>query len=340
LISGNLLFAISFILAIITAYAVGFLAERWNRNLTIWNAPLEKQLRVLIPLCLVLVGMFFYVYPPAHHNLGVLQNSWNLIKQFFADVRTQNARISSAYDYTSSGWINLPTYFILTIANWIVLAISFAIWFRQAWNWIWRSQMPKSQMTWFLWLFYAAFALQEGITLISDASGALASNLELRLFPSFSIIAVALVGAAWAEWQPRRYARQISLGFSLTIFCFSILSILKTTNEPLLSNKWNFYQPSEILALEWGDQHLNNAELWTEFDERLIAAYDMAVGVPRNYFTFTVTPGTRNMLLSMIIRLHSNRTNRPLPIPPDAFQVYDNGGAQIYHLRPRTPYQP
>jgi len=339
LISANLLFATSFILAIITVYALGWLARKWNRNLNVWNDPLEKQLRFLVPVCVALIGVFLLIYPPAHHNFGVLQNSWDLIHQFFSDTQAQNARINSAYDYTSSGWINLPTYFTLTIANWIVLALSFSIWIRQAWNWIWFRRVPSNQKVWLLWLFYAAFALQEGITLVSDASGALASNLELRLFPSFSMIAVALIGAVWAEGQPRRYAKEISLGLSLAIFCGSIFSVLKTTNEPLVSNKWNFYQPSEMMALEWGDTHLKNADIWTEFDERLIAAYDMAVGVPYNHFSFEATPSTRDMLMSTIIRLHSSRISRSLPVPPDAFQVYDNGSAQFYHLRPQTPYQ-
>lgn len=195
-------------------------------------------------------------------------------------------------------------------------------------------------MAWLLWLFYAAFAIQEVMAAVSDASGALSSNLQLRLFPSFSMIAVAMIGFAWAEWKPVRFRRVISLGLSGALFSLSIASVMKATNEPLFSNKWNFYHPDELLALQWADAHLNNAEVWTEFDERLTTSYFTAIGDPNNHFTFKLTSNTRDLLLSTIIDLRSSRIHQPIPVPPDALQVYDNGTGQLYHLRPRTPYQP
>ena len=98
--------------------------------------------------------------------------------------------------------------------------------------------------------------------------------------------------------------------------------------------------PDELLALQWGDAHLQHSALWTEFDERLAAAYLTAVGGSKSIFTDKVTLTTRDMLSSDITRLRSERIDRPLPIPPDAFEVYDNGQAQLYHLRPLTPFQP
>ena len=195
-------------------------------------------------------------------------------------------------------------------------------------------------MAWLLWLCYAAFAVQEVLAIISDASGALSSNLQLRLFPSLSMIAAAMVGNAWAQWQPRVQTAWIRRASLVAFFCVSILSVMKATNEPLVSNKWNFYAPDELLALQWGDAHLQHSALWTEFDERLAAAYLTAVGGSKSIFTDKVTLTTRDMLSSDITRLRSERIDRPLPIPPDAFEVYDNGQAQLYHLRPLTPFQP
>ena len=154
------------------------------------------------------------------------------------------------------------------------------------------------------------------------------------------MLAVAMIGTAWAEWQPQRYAKVISVGLAGILFCISIFSVLKATNEPLLSNKWNFYHPAEIIALTWADTHIQNGEIWTEYDERIQVAYVTEIGDTTNVINTFVTPATRDMLLSPIIRFRSNRFRQPLPIPPDSLRVYDNGITQVFHLRPRTPYQP
>jgi hypothetical protein len=88
--------------------------------------------------------------------------------------------------------------------------------------------------------------------------------------------------------------------------------------------------------------HLKDSEIWTEYDERLTVAYDNAKGdsVNRNLLQgYGVQPTTRDLLLTTISRLRSIRLQRPLPVPPDALRVYDNGEAELYHLRPQTPYQ-
>ena len=339
-ITSNLLWANSFIFAIAIVYVLGAIVGKLKPNVKVWNNLLTNRFRYIIPVCLVLVYVFtFFVYPPARHNFLVLQNTWDGIAELFLAPQTESADIYVAYSYVSFGWVNLPTYLILSIANWIMLAASFVIWLRQGWNWVWHSTVPKNQAAWLLWLFYTAFAIQGALAVISDASGAFSSNLQLRLFPSFAMIAVAMIGAALAEWRPQRYARAISLGFAAALFCISILSLLKATNEPLFSNKWGFYHPGELVALQWGDTHLNATELWTEFDERLVVAYQMAIGSPANRFTSGISPSARDIMLSSVVRLRGRRIDQPLPVPPDALQVYDNGTAQLYHLRPRTPYQ-
>jgi hypothetical protein len=177
---------------------------------------------------------------------------------------------------------------------------------------------------------------------VADASGALGSNLQHRLFPSFSIVAVPLVGAALAQWRPARLGRPLRMGLTAAVACVSILSVLKATNEPLLSNKWTFYREDELIALDWSDTHLQNTSVWTEFDERLAAAYQTARGDSANqnrFVGYNPQPTMHNLLISDITRLRGSRLGATLPVPPDALQVYDDGSAQLYHLRPLTPYQ-
>jgi len=54
---------------------------------------------------------------------------------------------------------------------------------------------------------------------------------------------------------------------------------------------------------------------------------------------YDLEPETKNVLVSQITRLRSLRIGEAIPINADDFVIYDNGQAQIYHLRPRSPFQ-
>src|SRR5690606_9633698 len=124
--------------------------------------------------------------------------------------------------------------------------------------------------------------LQGALSVVADASGVLIGNLQHRLFPSFSLVAVALVGSVLAQQQARWRTAHLRAALSLSLFCIAILSVFKATNEPLLSNKWTFYQADELTALDWIEAHHRHSEIWTEFDERLVVAYYTARGSSPN----------------------------------------------------------
>jgi hypothetical protein len=337
LITSNNLLASSFIFAIATAMLFGWLLRNRNPAFQKYNEIL-KRLAYTTLICLGLDYIFTYYvyYPPALHDLQVLGDVGHRIAALFLDVQTQP---TNAYAQVSRAWVSLPIYFILSIANWILLVATLLIWLNQTWRWLWKREPPKTQMAWFLWLLYTAFAAQGALSVLSDATGALGGNLQHRIFPSFSMIAVAMAGSALADWRPRRFTKVISFGLLCGVFLISILSVMKATNEPLFSNKWTFYQPGELTALQWGDSHLESTEIWTDYDERLQTAYITSIGDQNNLFTTSIPTTADNLLLSSVTRLRSSRLIVPLPIPPDALLVYDNGIAQFYHVRPRSPYQ-
>jgi hypothetical protein len=83
-------------------------------------------------------------------------------------------------------------------------------------------------------------------------------------------------------------------------------------------------------------------EIWTDLDERLRTAYQIEQNEPidGNRFPYSdLKLTTRNLIITTITRLRSSRLQLPLPLPPNALRVYDNGEAQLYHLRPESPYQ-
>jgi len=338
LIASNNLLGNSFIFAVGAALALGWFLRKWRNYLQPQGSPIVKRLLYVTATCVGLVYLFtFYTYTPAQHDLLVLQNIWQKIAALLLDVQ----KTKNAYNQVSEGWISLPIYLTLSIANWLLLGASFVIWGRQMYRWLWKREVPQSSAAWLLGLLYAAFALQGAASVVVDASGSF-GNLQHRIFPSFSIVAAAVAGGALGRWRPRRLGRVVQVGFSLSIFLLAIFSILKATNEPLLSNKWTFYRPEEITALRWSDAHLKNTEIWTEFDERLIAAFATVQNQSLNHNVLVndkIQTATHNILVTELTKLRGSRLQRALPVPPDALLIYDNGEAELYRVRARTPFQ-
>ena len=116
-----------------------------------------------------------------------------------------------------------------------------------------------------------------------------------------------------------------------------ILAVLKATSEPLLSNKWNFHLPGEAQAVRWAEYKLSNRSLWTGFDERVNVAVSIRDEVSQSRLKldqYDKETETRDVLVSSITQLRSQRLNAEIPIKPDDISTYDNGSAKIYHLRP------
>ena len=302
---------------------------------------LHQRLAYATLIGLGLVYLFtFNIYAPAQHDLLVLQNIADRIAALFLDVQSQPV---NAYSQVSSAWIDIRVYFLLSSANWIILGASFVLWMRQGLRWLRFREWTENSTAWLLWLFYAAFGVQGALSVLADASGALGSNLQHRIFPTISIVGVAVIGAAMGRWEPRGpRSRLLPSAMSAGIGVLAMLSILKATNEPLLSNKWTFYRAGELTALEWVDDHLIDGEIWTELDERIASAYLTTHGRSTNgnrLYANDLNASTRHLLVTKITQLRSSRLNQPIPLPPDALRVYDNGDAEIYYRRQLTPFQ-
>lgn len=341
LTASNTFLSNSFIFAVVVALIIGWLLSKSKSYL--WqDIDGQRTLRRLFyvsVICLILVFVFTsYIYTPSRNSLLILKTMIERIAALFLDVQ---ANASDSYSQLSTAWISLPVYFLVSVGNWIILVCSFTIWLVNTYQWFWLRQKPNSHANLLLWLLYTAFAAQGVLSIISDASGVI-GNLQQRVFPNFSIMAVAMIGSTLANWKPANYVSLIRYGISFGVFCLVILSTLKATNEPLLSNKWTFYQKYEITALDWNENYTSNTELWTEFDERLSTAYTTVRGDLKNgnrFSIYTVKSSTENILLTDITKLRSARLKQPLPVPLDALRIYDNGSAQIFRFRPQTPFQ-
>lgn len=335
----NCLLASSFFFALALALALGWILRGRPTGLSA-RYDLTNRLVLVVGSCLLIVFIFtFYLYAPALDNWWMMPQLLDRVAAMFLDVH----EVTDPYAPVRQGWINTLTYFTLTLANWLLLATSLIIWLSQGLKWLLAKKRLESESAWLLWLLYAAFAFQGALSILLDSSGFLVSNLQHRVFPTYAMIAVAVVGGYQAKRRPPRLLRTaMRAGLAVLIAALAILSMLKATNEPALGNKWLFFSRSEIAAIQWADSHLENALIWSGLDDRLRSAYYVMEGMPThgNKQAFWARdPRIRDVLISNVTRLRSRRIGEPLPHVLDAALTYDNGFAQLHHLRPETPYQ-
>ena len=342
LITFNNFLATSFIIALGLALVLIWLARRRLASTASLSTPTFRRMGYVILSLLAVAFVFtFYAYPPAQLQIQVLRSIGDRLAALFLQVETA---ATNPYITISEGWVSLPVYFIVSLANWLLLVFSFTIWLGQSFYLYIRRQPINKQSELLLWAFYGAFALQGILSIVVDISGAIASNMQHRIFPSFAMIAAPLAASWLVQWRSRHaWARWVfRTGLWLGISILALLSTLKALNEPLLSNKWVFHLPAEMQAVRWADQYLINRSMWTEFDERIEAVIGIRTdlsGLKVVLDQFEAETTTRDFLVSTVTRLRSLRLGQPLPIEADSLITYDNGQAQIYHLRPRTPYQ-
>ncbi|MGH2366980.1 MAG: hypothetical protein ACRDI2_02180 [Chloroflexota bacterium] len=350
IIASNNLFAAAFIAAIaVTVLGSLVLGRWWTTDALRRSSDLSRRLLYGLAALLAVAFIFtFYAYPPATHQIVIYGEIWQRVAVLLLNMGEEQPA-GDPYALVAGAWVSLPVYFLVSLANWLLIAASLAFWLRDGWRWFRRRIGPPSQAAWLLWLLYGAFAAQGAAAVVIDFSGALGTNLQHRAFASFALVAVPVVargvtpllvsgaGGAWLRGA-----------VSAAIGCLAVLSVLKATNEPLLSNKWMFYEPQEVQALHWADHHLRYNAIWTGFDERLTAAYSVTVrlNVPRaeflgwgNRLTTRRPTGESDFVVSDITRLRAARFGSALPPTADQIRSYDNGTAQVYHRVPITVQQ-
>ena len=308
------------------------------------SAATRRRLLYAIGISLLLAFVFtFYAYPPARSGLRVVESIWDRLALLFLDVEV-TTKAANPYQTVNTAWTSLPVYLLVSIANWLLLILSFVLWTMHTLSWWRKRTWPQEPRAILLWSLYGAFGFLGAVSIAVDVSGALASNLQHRIFPSFAMIAAPYVAAWFVGRETARplNSRLVYGALAVGIAFLSAVAVLKATNEPTVSNKWTFYTPPEFTALAWTREANPNGATWTEFDERL----RVAIGIYRNWEaegvrleSFLPRPGTRTYLISGVIRAHGERLGQPLPIAGDSLRVYDNGAAEIYRLRPRTPFQ-
>lgn len=334
---------------IITTCLIGMLARFIVRQLPMSrqhaaSAEESRNMPNSIPLTgFILVFLFVaYTYAPARSYFFTLSTIADKMMVLFLG---SEANVAGTYSYVETAWVSQPIYLLLTSAQWAITLAGFAAWLRDSWVIVRRGPQALTPARQLLWYFYVGFAAQVALGVIADLSGALASNLQLRMFTPFVLVsspmaatwlATPLVGAALR----RPLAR---IGLTLLASCAVIASLLKMTNDPLVGNQWIFYSPDEQIAAAWVDSHLSYREVWLDLGAHQLEVMQYRKGYewqPTNrYVSGAQSQPPSNVLISTFTLMQANRSNLVLPEVADFNQVYDNGESQFYHRPTYTQYQ-
>ncbi|MCP4536816.1 MAG: hypothetical protein GY832_06690 [Chloroflexi bacterium] len=345
MISTNSFFASTLITAILVSFLLGLAINKWHARLKKRATPDHFQrLAIISASSMILLYLsLFYLYAPARNVLSILPTMVDRIATLLLGFQPQ----ANPYAYIGWGWVSSWVYFGLTLLTWLLLFGSLVEWICQGYQLLRGAKLHLPEAL--PWLLYAGFAAQVGVATVMDFAGVLSANLQLRVLPGLTTFAVILAVQGlhrllFSSGLGSRVRRLLCIGFALLIVWFVFASLLKATNDPVVSNKWSFYHAAERAALQWTNAHLQHTSMWVGMDERLSTVYSVLYSTVPGYENIVVDTGAppsldRYFLLSETERLRHTRLKMTLPMVASENQVYDNGETQLYYKRPQTPYQ-
>jgi hypothetical protein len=353
LVTINVFFSSSFIFALIISFLGAFILFGFRTRFQTGNqtniVPHIRRVVYITFSCLICLYLFmFHIYPLVTSSLRLFGTLFEQLALILLPVEESSNQAFNAYSYLSVSWLNPMIFLILTLFNWLILGVSLVTWAHGIPHYLRQPNLKQHDLPrLFLWLLYPGFAVQLAFAVIADLVRLFSGNLQVRLFTPLMLIAIPIAAIGFFEFYNRISKRLWRNAFTAMlvpiVIWFGIAALLKATNEPLLSNKWLFTTTAEREAVHWSSKHLHDATIWLSYDERVLVNAEMMTpdktlsGI--RFDAFIPEYNTRYYLISEIERLRLARWLAPeLDLDTENI-VYDNGSVQIFHRRPRTPFQ-
>ncbi len=313
------------------------------------GSPRPKTLLTLMRLLLVsllIISVDVWVlFPPAHVDVHLIVKTFNKVQDLFTSQKASSNPLSAPVQQ----WVSVPMFLLISAFRWIAAIGSFIVWTIIVAVPFWR-RIPLSASSLIMVSMYAATAMLVVAAIPVDLSGlAAGSNLEARNFTYFILFALPFVALGISRVMPSSRARQyIKLGYltlaGTLISVFLIMSLLKATLDPIISNEWMLFSPSEKEAVLFYLNHRQNSQtLWAGPDDRLLDAavtwwpglnpwHMLGGGVPS-------LPVDALWLRSTNIAIDSIELKDTLPDFNRQNFIYQDGTTKIYAAIPTTPFE-
>lgn len=300
----------------------------------------------------LIVGLVTQVVYPQAWATDLWQSLSEAVRNIFAptealDTGGEAATYINPYEIVAEDWISQSVYGLISSFRWLLLGGSFVTWLVMVVKVIRDIRtVPLSSIL--LVALYGAFGMMMAAGVMVDFLGLEAgSNLQVRFFAYFAPFAVPLLalGAVWCvRALSRRVPRGLVKGAALTLFAtFTVFSLLKATLDPMVSNRWIFYHPTEVQAVHFWDDMQRSSAIWVGPTFRVVNAFRhtySSFGANQNDISAKdESRATSYMLDSRVSASSAVAWQLVRPTTTLENRVYDNGNAQIYHRVPRSPFQ-
>jgi len=293
--------------------------------------------------CLVTLDLLF-VYPPARSDFSLLTTA----SQKLLDLLNFKSATFNPYTAIQSDWSNPVLYQFVTAFRWVLLGsavLNTLLEFRAFRRSPGAPDWTRVLMAGFFAASLVQLAAAVGVDLLGLAAG---SNLQVRLYsyvvlwaaPQFVLFVVRVSRRVTVPGGPAVRGAALLAVFAVLLSS----SVLKSTLDPVLSNRWLGYHPSEVQAVRTWTQHSQSSSIWVGIDARVVFAYvaESGVTVPR-FNSLSAIPAERvgsGFALQSPLTLSNNRVwNLPLPELLLGDRIYDNGTSQILWRHPLTQFQ-
>lgn len=295
---------------------------------------------------LLVLSFGLFLFRPASQDLQLIATTADKVNSLFLSLKPA----SNPYAIASQQWAGGATSTLLGTFRLLLFFGSIGVWI----FWLWRGLIRRTLLSVgrsYLILLYGAFGLLIALSIPVDLVGlSSGTNLQLRNFTYFALLAAPVLGwglrdlfRLWlhAPGNRRRSAHSVRPFAAGLVAIVVALGVVKTTVDPLVSNLWIFYSPTEHQALAEFLRPAQAGSLWVGPDNRL---HYVADNWDMYQLIGQVAAGPRVQETTDWLRspqLVANMAAQGYPLPPFGQQdrVYDNGGAQVFHVAPQTPFQ-
>jgi hypothetical protein len=321
---------------------------------------------VIVVSCLWLLFslMVWYVYPQHGTNSRLISSAVENIGHLLGTAEpepvpeaTSEAEVapipeepefeaSNPYSVGGTDWVSLPIFHIISLFRWTLLLGS-TVTLLSLFVYTLRNLEHVTFPTFFLIGFCGALTVLIGIAIPIDFLNLSAgSNLQVRVYTYFSILAVPMLAYGISfileRFRPIRLRPFVSFAVKVALVGFAVLSLLKATLDPAISNRWTFYYPAEVQAAHFWNTRMQSRTLWIGAEGRMQYAYtiEYPLGLPNNNTMVVLGhTGTTHALYSPVVAASAVAWGRFPSLYWLENKVYDNGIAQVYHRLPETPFQ-
>ncbi len=332
------------------AATIGVVTSLWlirrARPARIEDAVAVRRLRAVVGTTWLLVlWVMFFVFPPSGRDFELLKTAGSKLISLFLTFHAG----SNPYVLARAQWAGAVIIDLMAAYRWALFLSSFAVWLCALWIVIVRRR-PLEWNNVLLTALYGSFGFTIVAAIPVDFAGlAAGANLEVRNFIYFVLFAVPMllygVKVAYHRWKPiKAYSKThlVRIVGGTVLAGFIAIGLLKATLDPVISNQWMFYRPSERQAVTYFWTYAANSILWTGSDNRLVymsAMWD--TGDPKDNMVvgFALHSNYRNWLRSPVVVRSAVTQGSNIPDYQGQDRVYDAGQSQLYHMRPRSLFQ-